>query len=178
MLLLKPAPSELIYIRCPAPEFSPIFGSLRNEIYFLKIRCKLRRRAPDIYQLRRSWLQKQYGINSVAGNLCSSFWSQESPCILFLYLVRLKWKSTQSLARGSVGQFLCSKPTFSGVLMENLNRLRYALWVKMKKFCFDVKLWNCEIKIWKLKKTYFFAPQDVFCGLLEPFLVASAALIF
>ena len=30
--------------------------------------CILRRRAPDIYQLRRSWFQKPYGASSVAGN--------------------------------------------------------------------------------------------------------------
>ena len=34
MLLLKPAPSELLYIRCHALEFSSIFGCLINKMYF------------------------------------------------------------------------------------------------------------------------------------------------
>ena len=34
MLLLKPSPSELLYIRCHALEFSSIFGCLINKMYF------------------------------------------------------------------------------------------------------------------------------------------------
>ena len=48
-----------------------------SKVRFFKIGCKLRRRAPGIYQLRRSWLQKQQLTNSVAGNQCLNFWSRE-----------------------------------------------------------------------------------------------------
>ena len=34
MLFLKPAPLELLYIRYQALDFSPIFGCLKNKMYF------------------------------------------------------------------------------------------------------------------------------------------------
>ena len=52
------------YLSVIPPQSNLTWWFWTTKVQFFKIGSKLRRRAPYIYQLRRSWLQKQYGTNS------------------------------------------------------------------------------------------------------------------